>query len=90
VDDDEPLVGEVADEDAHDAEGQGQVGGQLGDRQDRGRAELEDAPSFGRGRGVVGALEMAMANARDSLARSGETSGFDDAPTSSTLDSSTH
>ena len=48
VDDDETFVGKVADEDAHDAEGQGQVRRQLGDRQDRGGAQLEDATAFRR------------------------------------------
>ncbi len=48
VDDDQTFVGEVADEDANDAEGQGQVRRQLGDRQDRVRAQLEDAPALRR------------------------------------------
>src|SRR6478672_5637961 len=39
VDDDQPLVGEITDEDANHAEGQGQVGRQLRDREDRGGAE---------------------------------------------------
>src|SRR3954452_7757730 len=54
VDDDQPLVGEVADEDADHAEGQGQVCRQLRHREDRGRAELDDAPTFRRAGGVGG------------------------------------
>src|SRR3954454_20044965 len=39
----EPVVGEVADEDADDPEGQVEVGRELGHRLDRRRGQLEDA-----------------------------------------------
>src|SRR5829696_1091264 len=54
VHDDQPLVGQVTDEDPDDAQGQRQVGGQLGDGQDLLAGQVEDAPTLGGPDRVVG------------------------------------
>jgi hypothetical protein len=52
VHDEQALVGEVTDDDPHDNEGQGQVGGELGDREDPATGELHDAAPLGGAGGV--------------------------------------
>ena len=51
------FVGEVGDEDPHDAEGQGQVRRQLGDRQDRGGVSSRIAGVRGGSAGSARAVD---------------------------------